>query len=85
MDEAAKMSLTAEQFLYLAIIAASVITIAFITLFVCLRSQPNVLLALFADALFLRMLTVVVIIAVTFHGSSSNGMKLTESHSFLCG
>ena len=57
-----KMTLTPEQFMYLAIVVTGGITVAWITLCVCFRSQPNVFLALFADALFLRTLTVVFII-----------------------
>jgi hypothetical protein len=62
MDVGGKMTLTADQFLSLSIAMIIGITVAWTAVFLSLRSQPRVLLALFADGLFLRMLTVVFII-----------------------
>lgn len=56
------MTITADQFLSLSVAIIVGLVIAWIALFYSLRSQPKILLALFADGLFLRMLTVVFII-----------------------
>ena len=57
------MNLTGGEFLWFVGICASGLVIVAVTLFVSIRNQPAVLEQLFSEGFFLRMITVVFIVA----------------------
>ena len=78
------LEFTTQEFVYLCTAFIVGLVISWIAVFVCLRNQPKTLLALFADGLIIRILTVVFIVCCAF-GLALVGRLSAEVSTILAG